>query len=53
MSSATLPHIWQRILLDPAIPDGAVVASLGAGPGLTLSGMLFRKSGTLLSEAGE
>jgi predicted naringenin-chalcone synthase len=43
MSSATLPHIWQQILLDPSIPDGTCVASLGAGPGLTLSGMLFRK----------
>ena len=43
MSSATLPHIWQRVLLDKSIPDGTLVASLGAGPGLTLSGMLFRK----------
>jgi alkylresorcinol/alkylpyrone synthase len=43
MSSATLPHIWQKILLDPAIPDGTLVCSLGAGPGLTLSGMVFRK----------
>ncbi len=43
MSSATLPHIWQRILLDPDVPDGTLVASLGAGPGLTLSGLLFRK----------
>ncbi len=43
MSSTTLPHIWQRILQDPALPDGTLVASLGAGPGLTLSGALFRK----------
>jgi predicted naringenin-chalcone synthase len=42
MSSATLPHIWQQVLLDPGIPDGTVVVSLGAGPGLTLSGMVFR-----------
>jgi len=44
MSSATLPHIWQQILQDKSIPDGTLVVSLGAGPGLTLSGMLFRKT---------
>lgn len=43
MSSATLPHIWQEILQDNSIPNGTLIASLGAGPGLTLSGMLFRK----------
>ena len=43
MSSATLPHIWHCILEDNAIPDGSLVASFGAGPGLTLSGALFRK----------
>jgi predicted naringenin-chalcone synthase len=43
MSSATLPHIWERVLLDDNIPDGTLVASLGAGPGLTLSGLLFHK----------
>ncbi len=44
MSSATLPHIWHEILQDNSIPGGALVVSLGAGPGLTLSGMLFRKT---------
>lgn len=43
MSSATLPHIWQQILLDESIPTGTLIVSVGAGPGLTLSGMLFRK----------
>jgi predicted naringenin-chalcone synthase len=43
MSSATLPHIWQSILEDRSVADGTVVVSLGAGPGLTLSGMVFRK----------
>jgi predicted naringenin-chalcone synthase len=43
MSSATLPHIWQEILRDGNIPEGTLVVSLGAGPGLTLSGILFRK----------
>lgn len=45
MSSATLPHIWQEILADRSLPDGTLVVSLGAGPGLTLSGLLFRKRG--------
>lgn len=44
MSSATLPHIWQRMLEDPQVPAGALILSVGAGPGLTLSGMLFRKT---------
>jgi len=44
MSSATLPHIWQQILQDRSLPSGTLVISLGAGPGLTLSGMLFRKT---------
>ncbi len=44
MSSATLPHIWQAMVEDPAVPDGTTIVSLGAGPGLTLSGMVFRKN---------
>ena len=47
MSSATLPHIWQCILQDETIPVGTLIVSLGAGPGLTLSGALFRKRNTL------
>jgi predicted naringenin-chalcone synthase len=43
MSSATLPHIWQGILNDPSVPDDTIIVSLGAGPGLTLSGMVLRK----------
>ncbi len=43
MSSATLPHIWHNMLNDPTLVPGTLVASLGAGPGLTLSGALFRK----------
>jgi predicted naringenin-chalcone synthase len=43
MSSATLPHIWRQILRDGRIPNGTLIISLGAGPGLTLSGALFRK----------
>jgi predicted naringenin-chalcone synthase len=43
MSSATLPHIWHEILKDDRILAGALIVSVGAGPGLTLSGALFRK----------
>lgn len=43
MSSATLPHVWMRLLEDPALPTGTLIASLAFGPGLTLCGGLFRK----------
>jgi predicted naringenin-chalcone synthase len=43
LSSATLPHIWMRLLADPAIRPGTPVASLAFGPGLTLAGGLFTK----------
>ncbi len=40
MSSATLPHVWERILA--AAPDpGTLVVSLAFGPGLTLFGAVF------------
>lgn len=42
MSSATLPHIWRQILHNPARRDGDIVISLAFGPGLTLSGGVFR-----------
>ncbi len=43
MSSTTLPHIWDRIAQDDAIPDGALILSLAFGPGLTVAGNLMRK----------
>lgn len=43
MSSATLPHVWERMLATPEIPAGTLVASLAFGPGLTIAGALFRK----------
>jgi predicted naringenin-chalcone synthase len=43
MSSATLPHIWQAILDDAAVPSGTPVVSLAFGPGLTISGAILRK----------
>lgn len=40
MSSATLPHIWARIL-DSAPASGTPLLSLAFGPGLTVFGALF------------
>lgn len=45
MSSATLPHIWDLILSDDQIPEGAQIVSLAFGPGLSISGALFEKRG--------
>lgn len=44
MSSATLPHIWDRILGDPAVEPGRFVVSLAFGPGLTLYGSVMRRT---------
>lgn len=43
MSSATLPHIWELILSDDQVPEGAQIVSLAFGPGLSISGALFEK----------
>ena len=43
MSSATLPHIWQRVLDDDTVPSGTLIPSLAFGPGLTVCGALFEK----------
>jgi predicted naringenin-chalcone synthase len=43
MSSATLPHIWQRLLDDPAVRRGTPIASLAFGPGLTVCGAVLEK----------
>ena len=44
MSSATLPHIWNLMLSDPNVPFGAHIVSLAFGPGLSISGGVFKKS---------
>jgi predicted naringenin-chalcone synthase len=44
MSSATLPHVWERIVGDTRIAPGTLVASLAFGPGLTVCGGLMVKT---------
>ena len=43
MSSATLPHIWQNLLVDAAVPADTPIVSLAFGPGLTVYGTILRK----------
>jgi len=43
MSSATLPHVWARVLSDDSVPSGTAILSLAFGPGLTVCGGVFRK----------
>ena len=43
MSSATLPHIWERLLADSHVSHGKPIISLAFGPGLSISGGLFEK----------
>jgi len=43
MSSATLPHIWDRIVQDESVTPGSFVVSLAFGPGLTIYGAVMRK----------
>lgn len=40
MSSATLPHVWNEILLSAPAP-GRKIISLAFGPGLTIFGSIF------------
>jgi predicted naringenin-chalcone synthase len=43
MSSATLPHVWQKIFEDSSIPSETLIVSLAFGPGLSVCGNLLRK----------
>ena len=43
MSSATLPHIWMRLLEDPRVPAGTLIPTFAFGPGLTITGALLEK----------
>lgn len=54
MSSATVPHIWKRILEDDSIPGGSTILSMAFGPGLTLVMNLMEKTaGTGPAGGGE
>lgn len=43
MLSATMPHIWMRMLADPAIASGTLIPSIAFGPGMTMWGALLEK----------
>jgi predicted naringenin-chalcone synthase len=43
MSSATLPHIWQKILADENVKNHTPIISLAFGPGLCVAGALMEK----------
>jgi predicted naringenin-chalcone synthase len=43
MSSATLPHVWARLVDDPRVARDTLIVSLAFGPGLTVCGAVFRK----------
>lgn len=43
MSSATLPHVWERMLKDETVAPGELIVSLAFGPGLSIAGALFEK----------
>lgn len=43
MSSATLPTVWESMLLDPQVPHGTLIPGVAFGPGLTLAGVLLQK----------
>jgi predicted naringenin-chalcone synthase len=40
MSSVTLPHVWEELLVNPT--HGKYVVSLAFGPGLTIFGAVFK-----------
>jgi predicted naringenin-chalcone synthase len=42
MSSATLPHIWEK-MTDSSVPENAAIVSFSFGPGITLCGSIFKK----------
>ncbi len=43
MSSATLPHLWERLIEDDNIAPGTPIISFAFGPGLTICGSLMEK----------
>lgn len=45
LSSATLPHLWEKMLASPEVKAGDRVVSLAFGPGLTVFGMVMERVG--------
>jgi predicted naringenin-chalcone synthase len=43
MSSATLPHVWQKMIVDENVRAGQMIVSLAFGPGLTVFAALYKK----------
>jgi len=43
MSSASLPHIWEKILYDDRVPKETSIVSLAFGPGLTVAIGILKK----------
>ncbi|MBM3184350.1 MAG: naringenin-chalcone synthase [Chlamydiae bacterium] len=43
MSSATIPHVWEKMLQDEHVPNKSLIVSLAFGPGLSISGSIMRK----------
>lgn len=43
MSSATLPYVWEALLQDSTIENGAPIVSLAFGPGLSICGAILEK----------
>ncbi|GIZ09824.1 3-oxoacyl-[acyl-carrier-protein] synthase III C-terminal domain-containing protein [Flavobacterium sp. UMI-01] len=43
MSSATIPHIFDKIIKDPEIESGKKIVAMAFGPGLTATGLLLEK----------
>jgi predicted naringenin-chalcone synthase len=44
MSSATLPHIWMKLLAARDLPAATPIVSVAFGPGLTVSGAIMVKT---------
>jgi predicted naringenin-chalcone synthase len=43
MSSATLPHVWKRMLDSDDVAKGTRIVSLAFGPGVTVCGLVLEK----------
>lgn len=43
MSSATLPHVWKKIVEDEEVAKGTRIFSVAFGPGLTVAGFVGEK----------